>query len=279
MLWFLPPVWLMFSCDLLQQKLQQPRKYRVHAPQFPSGWLQQRGLQFAGWRWQIEYFGTSHANQALMQRTETHTAGSIQIDLKKQESAIVQAFPRFQGFPHDLQDSSKIQWRPAGAQILWQNRNSDEYSHRYSVFATWPEGFMSHVLSRLLRAGLDIRYLNIEKLRYYIKRRLKTQGGSAPPNPLPDPWAYDLPHLLDQLGRLKMDWYDIRPRKRIKVRRMPGTGRWQPLNVAQNILDCPTDPCRPELGIGLHHYFELNSRRLWQLEVQPDGEVLGIALR
>ena len=138
---------------------------------------------------------------------------------------------------------------------------------------------MSHLLSRLLRAGFDIRYLNTEKLRYYIKRRLKTQGGGTLANPLPNPWAYDLPHLLDQLGRLEMDWYDIRPSKRIKIRDMPGTGRWQPLNVAQNILDCPTDPCRPELGIGLHYFWELNSRRLWQLEVEPDGEVLGIALR
>ena len=278
---FLLLVWLIFSCDLLQKELQQPRKYRVNAPQFPSDWLAQNGLQFDFWQWQVEYFGTSYANQALIRRTEKHIAkrAYIQIDLKKQESAIVQVSPRFRDFPHD---SSAAQWRPAGAQILWQNRNGDEYSQRYSISATWPEGFISHLLSRLLQAGFDIRYLNTEKLFYYIGRRLKTESNST----LPNPWIYDLPYLLGQLGRLEMNWYDIRLRKRIKIRGMPifqikgkdNLGRWQPLNVAQNIIDCSLGSCRPELGIGLHYYFELNSRKLWQLEVQKNGEVLGMPL-
>ncbi|WGK69539.1 hypothetical protein P0082_01375 [Candidatus Haliotispira prima] len=263
------------SCDLLQQELQQPREYTVIAPEFPPGWLEQNGLVFAGWQWKLEYIGSSYEDNTSALRTEERSGSQVRIALKKQESAVLQVFPHFEGFPRELPgQEGRPLWYPAGAVLMWQSHSSDENSavRSYQIRATWQDGFLSRVLSRLLSGGFRIRYLNVEKLRYYMAVRMEQKEQDL----ILNTWDYDSQYLIDQLGRLEMDWYDIRARDTVKTFGMP-PGRWQALNVAKPILDCRS-PCEPELVTGQHYYFEPDTGKLWQLEIQSDGEVLAIEL-
>ncbi len=261
---------LLASCDLLQLEMQQVREYRVSAPELDSAWLRQSNLSLTGWHWQIDYIGSAWQNNAMLLRTQRRNGSQMRILLKKQESAVLQAFPRFAEFPHELITRGGLPlWRPAGALLMWQKHNSDENSslRSYQLTADWQEGFLSQVLSRLLAGGFDIRYLNVTKLRHYMGVRIQSAGN-------PSPWDHDMAYLLDELSRLQMDWYDIRLRDRVRVQELP-PGQWQALNTQKMALNCP-DVCEPapELAPGLHYYFELTARTLWQFEVLTNGELL-----
>ena len=266
---------LAISCDFIQQDLQQPRSYMIEAPKLTpefQAWLRQSKLKLQGWHWQLNYVGSSHQNNGLKMRSERRNGSHLKIELKKQESLLLLAFPRFSEFSPMWPETL---WRPAGAAILWQNHNEDEYAsvRNYPILATWQEGFFSYILTKLLNGGFDIRYFNADKLKFYLQERIKQKKAE---DFILNSWDYDWQHIVTEISTLEMDWYDIRQRKHIKTlkgKRGIPLGRWQALNIAKAALNCP---CQPELAIGSHYFWELNRKELWQFAVQADGEVFAL---
>ncbi len=267
-------LYILTSCNALQEDLQRPRSYDIYAPQLPAGWSEQSGLNLRGWYWDLQFVASASGpgSGPPQFRNESASGAVLRVELKKQESLVLRAFPQFEEVPVHF---GKKLWRPAGTVLMWQERSDDENQDicRYSIPATWLDGFRAQVLSDLLRRGFDVRYLNVAKLDYYIKKRMQWRAGDF----LLNPWNYDLEFLVAELGRLAIDWYDIRMRTMVPILGDLGMppGRWQALNVIEAALDCRIS-CTPELAVGQHYFWELNSRSLWLMEVSPDGEILAL---
>ena len=265
----------LLSCKFIQEDFPQPRNYQVAAPKIGGefgNWLNQNGLKFSAWHWKLQYIGSSYDNNALQLRSEIFRGKpdeQLDLTLKKKESVVIRAFPIFSKLPPKL---AITLWKPAGVAIMWQSNSNDENSNvqSYNISATWEQGFFSEVLARLLNKNFDIRHFNSEKLQYYIQSRFKPKAG----NLFSNYWNYDLQHIVSEISALKIDWYDIRLRKNVVASGIP-SGRWQALNVAEPVLNCP---CQPILNIGQHYFLELNHMKLWQLQVLTEGEVLALEL-